>query len=103
MNKPKQTKQVRKRFKPNQRQRKRYIVVVLDAKRTFECLKKTVKDACNADAKLIGFNDRRTKVMVCVPRRCINEIKAALKIDGFNCIGVSGMIKRAGQKWMKEG
>lgn len=97
----KMAKQVKKRFKPSQRQRKRYLVVVLYGKKTFGILRNVIKEACNAEARLICYNEKKSKVMVCVPRRCINEIKAALKINGFNCIGISGMIKRARQKWMK--
>lgn len=94
-------KQQRKRFKPSQRARKRYLVVVLDSKHTTEKLRKAVKDFCNVDVKIICWNEKKSKVMISVPRKCINDIKAALMLSGFNCIGVSGTIKRARSKWMK--
>lgn len=93
-------KQIKKRLKPSQKERKRYLVVVLDRKKTFEMLKKAVKDFCNVEARFICFNGRKSKVMISAPRKSINEVKAALMLSGFNCIGVSGMIKRARMKWM---
>ena len=92
-------KQARKRFKPSMRQRKRYLVVVMQGKLNYSLLKKIIAEKCNAEAKLIGFNEKKSKVMVCVLRKHLGSIRKALKDAGFNCIGVSGMIKRARMKW----
>jgi RNase P/RNase MRP subunit POP5 len=95
-------KERRKRKKPSQRTRKRYLVIVIDNRHTTEKLKRAVKDFCNVDVKLICYNERKSKIMICAPRKNLNDVKAALMLSGFNCIGVSGMIKRARQKWVKE-
>ena len=92
-------KQARKRFKPSMRQRKRYLVVVMQGKLNFSLLKKVIAGKCDAEVKLIGFNDKKSKVMVCVLRKHLEKIREALKDAGFNCIGVSGTIKRARMKW----
>lgn len=92
-------KQQRKRFKPSQKERKRYLVVVLDAKHTTERLKREIKNFCNIDVKFICFNEKKSKIMICVPRSKLQDVKAALVLSGFNCIGVSGTIKRARQKF----
>ncbi len=95
-------KKKKKRIKPSQKERKRYLVVVIDRKKTFEKLRKRVKDFCNIDARFIRCNEKKSKVMICVPRKCLNDAKASLMFSGFNCIGISGTIKRARMKWMKK-
>ena len=89
----------KKRFKPSMRERKRYIVVVLQGKRNWDFLRQVVRNKCNADARLIGFNEKGSKVMFCILRKHAEKIRKALKDAGVNCIGVSGTIKRARQKW----
>lgn len=89
----------KKRFKPSQRERKRYLIIVTDRKHNLGLVRQIAGEH-GINLKVIGFNEKESKAMVCVLRKHLATIRNALKNRGFNLIGVSGTIKRAGQKWM---
>jgi RNase P/RNase MRP subunit POP5 len=89
-------KQVSRRLKPSKKEKRHYIVLAAsshDAAR--------IREACRQwSIKLIYFDNKKGKAMISALTKEVKAIKEALADAGFECVGVSGTIKRARQKFI---
>lgn len=96
--KAKQTEKARKRFKSSMREKKRYLVLLTDVS-----IVKGILAQANIEKsgwKIIETN--KGKLMLRLNLKYLNKFKQLLASEGISCIGISGTIKKAKQKfWNK--
>lgn len=85
--------QIKRRFKPSMREKKRYLVLLAD----IYALRNALKDFEKREWKII--EEGRGKVLLRLNLRHLNKFKEILALKGISCIGISGTIKRAKQKF----
>lgn len=85
--------QIKRRFKPSMREKKRYMVLLAD----IYALRNALKDFEKREWKII--EEGRGKVLLRLNLRHLNKFKEILAQKGISCIGISGTIKRAKQKF----
>jgi RNase P/RNase MRP subunit POP5 len=93
-----------RRIKPSARIKKRYFVInSADKEKIKNAISSSLKqDYPNAHLKFIFVDFSRQKSMICANRKFVQQIKSALLSAGLKCIGISGTIKKARQKfWCK--
>lgn len=83
-------KQLRKRLKPSKREKKRYLVLKSDE----FSLRQALRDIY---FKAIGIGNGR--IMIRIALKDLNKAKEALSLKGIRCIGISGTILRAKNKF----
>lgn len=99
-----------KRLKASMREKKRYVVVTFNKKLPKKQAYKLVDSAlleflgllgyAKANPKFIQFDAAKGKVIICVNRKELSDVKSALVLAGLACVGVSGILKKARQKFL---
>ena len=98
-----------KRLLPSLREKKHYLVLVVDAKDRIESSDRIdsaihdylgVLGYSKASPVFISFTPEKSKAILAVNRKQVNDVKAGLLLAGIRCIGVSGTIKKAREKFL---
>jgi RNase P/RNase MRP subunit POP5 len=85
--------QIKRRFKPSMREKKRYLVLLAD----IYTLRNALRDFEKREWKII--EEGRGKILLRLNLRQLNKFKEILLQKGISCTGISGTIKRAKQKF----
>lgn len=99
-----------KRLKPSMREKKRYVVIALKSSMTRKEAYKLVDSAlleglgtlgyAKASITFIQFDSVKGKAIIRTNPKQLANVKSALILAGLACIGVSGTIKRAREKFL---
>lgn len=85
--------QIKRRFKPTMREKRRYLVLLAD----IYALKNALKEFEKREWRII--EESRGKILLRLNLRHLNKFREILASRGIPCIGISGTIKRAKQKF----
>ena len=98
-----------KRLLPTLKDKKHYVVFSVDAtdkKDATDKLDKAVLDYlgilgyAKSGVFFIDFNSEKQKAIIAVNRKFVSDVKASLVFARFKCLGVSGTLKRAREKFL---
>ena len=94
---------------PTLREKKHYLVVTVNAEDKKEAVKMVdnsvldyigVLGYAKASPVFVDFIKEKGKAIMAVNRKYVVDVKAALLFSGLKCVGVSGTIKKAREKFM---
>lgn len=86
----------RTKQKPSDREKKRYLVLLSDQDR----LKGLLRDLSRQEWRIIDWKNDR--ILLKLKLKYLNEFKKMLCKQGISCIGISGTVKRAKQKFWNQ-
>jgi RNase P/RNase MRP subunit POP5 len=86
----------RTKFKPSDREKKRYLVILSDIMN----IREIMNSFSQSRWKIIDKNNE--KIMIRLELKYLNKFKDILSNKKIKCIGVSGTIKRAKQKFWRQ-